>query len=315
MAECSTTAVPYTLVQTPPVSEVDAKLQKPCYDKENTVDLVVEDATLQAEFRQLAPLGNQRVSQLESFYNTQNAALVTQRTDAISTLHSANLSEQQLQHELVCVHTYYERQQRHLVVRVSKSLQLLKCLLPTELALPSGGVKKNKSRLLNNNAVAVMTEWYQQHQENPYPSDEEKQQMADTGNISLSQVKAWFANKRNRTLNTKPKRQKVRAHQQLTSICQQLIGGGGGMGVPGTAGVPADQSMAKTKNYNLIMQDLSSIVKDRNVHSGMSGTLSQHAGILKTARIWSMIKTRLHKMLSKYFWMYFYWCDFTPTMW
>ena len=37
---------------------------------------------------------------------------------------------------------------------------------------------------------------------------------------SIVQVKAWFANKRNRTLNTRPKRQQMRMKQQLQE--QQL---------------------------------------------------------------------------------------------
>ena len=40
--------------------------------------------------------------------------------------------------------------------------------------------------------------------------------------MSLAQVKAWFANKRNRTLNTKPKRQRSRLQQQFNTLCEQL---------------------------------------------------------------------------------------------
>jgi hypothetical protein len=47
-------------------------------------------------------------------------------------------------------------------------------------------------------AVSIMKEWYEQHSGKPYPRDEERREMAIKGQISEAQVKAWFANKRNR---------------------------------------------------------------------------------------------------------------------
>jgi hypothetical protein len=69
---------------------------------------------------------------------------------------------------------------------------------------------KKKSRLLPCKSVALLNNWYQQHEHNPYPTDKDKTQLASAAGLTHAQVKAWFANKRNRSLNTKPKR-----HQQL----------------------------------------------------------------------------------------------------
>lgn len=56
-------------------------------------------------------------------------------------------------------------------------------------SLVSGTRQRAKSRLLNNNAVRIMSEWYQQHMDHPYPTEEEKHQMAAAGNIGVPQVK------------------------------------------------------------------------------------------------------------------------------
>ncbi len=261
-ADCSRHAVPYSLMQPEqsPVPSWNRISRDTETDKENdtgSVDLQVEEATLQAEFRQLAPLKNHKVSELESFYNTQTAALLTQRMDAVGKIQQACLPPDRLQQELTCVSSYYANQQVHLTLRVSKSLQLLKCTLPTELAQPGGATKRSRTRLLNSKAVKCMTEWYEQHIDNPYPTDQEKQEMANLGNITLAQVKAWFANKRNRSANTKPKRQKHRLQQHLRTICDAL-----------KPSVPTDMpaSMVKSdrnQNYGMLIGNLADLVTDR----------------------------------------------------
>jgi hypothetical protein len=67
-----------------------------------------------------------------------------------------------------------------------------------------------------------MMRWYETHQESPYPNKAEKEQMAKEGGISVTQVKSWFANKRNRNNNTRPKVQKRQMEERLMDICHQL---------------------------------------------------------------------------------------------
>ena len=217
VTECSQYHVPYTLV-----SDVKTQDQGDGNNATETVDLFVEEATLQAEFRQLAPLRNPQVSQLENFYNTQSVAMVTERSDALTRVNAmCSVNMEQRNYELLCIQNHYEKQQEHLVLRVGKSLKLLKNSLPN--TAPSSGGIKNKSRTLSHRAVSVMNEWYARHVDNPYPTEEEKQDMADAGNITIAQVKAWFANKRNRSLNTKPKRQKYSIQNQLSDVCHKFV--------------------------------------------------------------------------------------------
>jgi len=218
--------------------------------------LLIEDATLQAEFRQLSPLANPKVVELELFYNTQSANILTQRSDALVLVQQKGLLPNQLMTEIHAINAYYDQEQRHLTMRISKSLQLLKCMLPHELAQSGGVTKKNKVRQLNARAVAIMTEWYESHLDNPYPTPIEKEVMAEQGQISVSQVKAWFANKRNRSMNTKPKREKQKLEQQLNLICQQIQ-----MTEYDYSPEPIPSpKLGFAENYNDILDDLSSMV-------------------------------------------------------
>jgi hypothetical protein len=82
-------------------------------------------------------------------------------------------------------------------------------------------VAKNKP--LDPFSVNVMNTWYLQHVDHPYPSDEEKDQLALEGNISATQVKSWFSNKRNRSNNTKPRNEKRKLEDQIVQFCHELM--------------------------------------------------------------------------------------------
>ncbi|KAH9499605.1 hypothetical protein Btru_074248 [Bulinus truncatus] len=75
---------------------------------------------------------------------------------------------------------------------------------------------------LNQKAVYIMSKWYTENINNPYPSKADKEEMAQQGGITENQVKSWFANKRNRTNNTKPKVQKRVMEQKLRELFKDL---------------------------------------------------------------------------------------------
>lgn len=94
----------------------------------------------------------------------------------------------------------------------------------------SNGPVKSKSKktvskksLLSEQAVDIMNAWYDEHLNNPYPTIEEKERLANLGGITVKQVTAWFSNRRNRTQNTKPKRMKRVLEKDITDIYQELI--------------------------------------------------------------------------------------------
>ena len=52
-------------------------------------------------------------------------------------------------------------------------------------------------------AIKVMTRWYEQNMEHPYPGPDAAEVMATAGGITVDQVRKWFSNKRRRSGNTR----------------------------------------------------------------------------------------------------------------
>ncbi|VDL18395.1 unnamed protein product [Hymenolepis diminuta] len=87
-------------------------------------------------------------------------------------------------------------------------------------------VKQAKSRgdgskLLSTRATYVLEGWYEANTEWPYPTKAEKQVMASAGGITIEQVNSWFANRRNRSQNTRPKKNMVKLIQAITLLCEE----------------------------------------------------------------------------------------------
>ncbi|XP_060062996.1 uncharacterized protein LOC132543504 [Ylistrum balloti] len=104
--------------------------------------------------------------------------------------------------------------------------------------------KSRHNQPLSLQATGAMMSWYESHRENPYPSKVEKEMMAKLGGITVTQVKSWFANKRNRNNNTRPKVQKRQMTERLMNICHEL----------------ARNSQNPTMNNADIIQKLSTII-------------------------------------------------------
>lgn len=66
-----------------------------------------------------------------------------------------------------------------------------------------GATVVSPKRFLSPHAKTILNEWFRKHLYRPYPTYEEKKELAKLCNISSSKVDTWFANKRNRTHNTK----------------------------------------------------------------------------------------------------------------
>ena len=233
-----TTNIPVTLIERTRREESESAL--------DPAVVAVQEANLQSDFQQIIPSGNAKVFELQNFYNSQCAEIEKERNEEIAKLKEQNmLSVSQYQNRLEKIHVDHDQQRMHLTNRVTASLELLKMSIPSE-----SNARKSKTRQLNCRAVTIMNDWYESHIDNPYPSDEEKMMLADRGNISLSQVKAWFANKRNRTSNTKPKKQKLQVEKRLLSICNELCN---------------DTPRRTPKLYGDIIQQLSDIVNTSQV--------------------------------------------------
>ena len=67
-------------------------------------------------------------------------------------------------------------------------------------------------------AVTLMTDWLRQHQDNPYPNDDEKEALIASTRLTMNQINYWFTNARRRLL---PKwtlqRQNEEQHRKIHS--------------------------------------------------------------------------------------------------
>ncbi|KAL5110213.1 Homeobox protein knotted-1-like 3 [Taenia crassiceps] len=87
-------------------------------------------------------------------------------------------------------------------------------------------MKQNKGRgegnkLLSTRATQILEGWYETNTEWPYPSKAEKQMMASAGGITIEQVNSWFANRRNRSQNTRPKKNMIKLVNALSGLCDE----------------------------------------------------------------------------------------------
>jgi len=77
---------------------------------------------------------------------------------------------------------------------------------------------KKRSRLPPN-SVAIFRHWLFNHLESPYPSEEEKEELASKAGLRITQVNNWFTNARRRILP----REDLEAHGRNRSLANELF--------------------------------------------------------------------------------------------
>ncbi|CAL8085773.1 unnamed protein product [Calicophoron daubneyi] len=80
----------------------------------------------------------------------------------------------------------------------------------------------SKNRPLNQIALRELERWYTSHVEHPYPNSDEKEQLAGLGHITVAQVSSWFANRRTRSANTWPKKNRKMLLMKIAQLTQRL---------------------------------------------------------------------------------------------
>jgi len=77
---------------------------------------------------------------------------------------------------------------------------------------------KKRSRLPPN-SVAIFRHWLFNHLESPYPSEEEKEELASKAGLRITQVNNWFTNARRRILP----REDLEAHGRARALANELF--------------------------------------------------------------------------------------------
>ena len=64
--------------------------------------------------------------------------------------------------------------------------------------------KETKRLKLPKSAIKVLSQWFAQHQDNPYPDDNDKTELAAQTNLTRTQINNWFSYARRRASKNKP---------------------------------------------------------------------------------------------------------------
>ncbi|XP_021369004.1 uncharacterized protein LOC110460439 isoform X2 [Mizuhopecten yessoensis] len=155
-------------------------------------NVFTREQDLQESFNQLTDRFPEDVNQLSSFYRYQAALVETERFRSLHTQKYAPDYQRSL-------NFHYDSQLHQIMTRVEQSLALLQ---ESSTSPCSSRVIKPRP-LLSKKSVKVMEDWYKDHLEHPYPTGSTVELLAERGRISCEQVKKWFANKRNRSNNTR----------------------------------------------------------------------------------------------------------------
>ena len=150
-----------------------------------------------------------KVSELRSFYEEKMAEAAQREaaylselpmyySDAASTpiLHTEQLSwadSMQLHQVLIRAKVNYKFDEMRYKLKKEAADTVAK--LRAQYITENGRRKKN----LPQKATKLLNEWFKQHLDNPYPTDEEKKVLSSRGGITIEQVSTWFANKRSRS--------------------------------------------------------------------------------------------------------------------
>jgi len=142
-----------------------------------------------------------RVQELQNFYYLKSAELESDRFGSLNSAHGNHWMQ-------TSTNDYFDQQHHYLINRVEHSLTLIEESLTgakksTSESIDEPKTSATKSSLMNPVALRILTNWYDRNREHPYPSYETAEVMAKAGNITVEQVKKWFANRRLRLGDTK----------------------------------------------------------------------------------------------------------------
>ena len=72
-------------------------------------------------------------------------------------------------------------------------------------------------------AVAFMLEWLREHQDNPYPNDDEKEMLIAKTKLTINQINYWFTNARRRILPKWALQKYMEQQQNNALFCQPRL--------------------------------------------------------------------------------------------
>ena len=160
------------------------------YDDDMKIAMKEKDVT--HRIFSLKTKGYESALEVEEFYHRQTRLIDAERHNILRQMSYDKMSS-------ASINSYYNRKLLSVLESVDEKLSEL------EKRKIKSKQSQKKSRLLPKNAVKILESWYQDNLSNPYPSREVTLSMASEGGITVEQIRKWFANKRNRSRNSKLK--------------------------------------------------------------------------------------------------------------
>ncbi len=172
----------------------------------SSVPLTVSITMLNLRFmKSLQTKAKCQVQELQSFYCLKSAEVESARLTA---LRSATVNTWVTK----SISAYYDQQHNCLIDQVESRLSSLETNQPQVKQLQHSSTtttdsqtsaNSGQSKSISSVALRIMTNWYNNNSEHPYPSYDTCEVMSKAGNITVDQVKKWFANRRLRLGQTK----------------------------------------------------------------------------------------------------------------
>ena len=147
-----------------------------------------------------------KVSELRLFYEQKMAEVGQREAAYLGELMYYDESSPLLHSEQLSMADSLQLKQVLLEAKVNYKFDQMRYKLKKEAAetvtqlraqyIAENGRKKKK---LPQKATKLLNEWFEQHMDHPYPTEEEKKLLSSRCDITVEQVSRWFANKRTRS--------------------------------------------------------------------------------------------------------------------
>ncbi len=167
------------------------------------------------------------MASINNYYDIQHHTLITRIENSLALLHTPTLSilASTPKSSPKVKATNYNQHLSNAMEGSATSELPPKTLTPTLPATPRAPPTQvfRKCSTLNPVAVRIMSNWYERNSEHPYPSYAAAEVMGKAGNITVEQVKKWFANRRRRQGDTKSIDEIARRRKRVRSDSSESI--------------------------------------------------------------------------------------------
>ncbi|XP_036302602.1 homeobox protein PKNOX1 isoform X6 [Pipistrellus kuhlii] len=156
-------------------------------------------------------------------------------------------------------------------IRIQNSQLQLQLNQDLSILHQDDGSSKNKRGVLPKHATSVMRSWLFQHIGHPYPTEDEKKQIAAQTNLTLLQVNNWFINARRRILQpmldsscseTPKTKKKTAQNRPVQRFWPDSIASGASQPPPSELAMPEGAVVTITTPVSMNVDSLQSLSSD-----------------------------------------------------